>query len=304
MSNSNSKKFNKGKLLFIIGIPLVLLLVMFRFALYYFRSDGFNGISVLLPLFLTGFVIFALITASFFAAWVYQDCKKRKDDGILWALIIFIATPFIGLLIYFLRRSEIKDQCFACGHWISLKARYCEECGSYIQKENKENLIIMENQRTHHLPYIVIGIISLVLMLACLTGFVAAAATDENVNTSVTSEEKVWNFGSIRMNYNTYLNDVWKLNFKSASDGFVSEEVFQIKNADTELLYADITCDTVPEGASLILWIVQGENLKSMDVTNLSEPLEYALNEFENGPVHIRLQINGVKDTSSEIFIK
>ncbi len=44
--------------------------------------------------------------------------------------------------------------------------------------------------------------------------------------------------------------------------------------------------------------------MKSVDVTNLSEPLEYPLNEFENGEVHVRLQINGVEDTVAEIYVK
>lgn len=303
MIDSKTKSFNKVKLPFIIGIPVVLLLAVLRFTLYYFRSDGFSGISILLPVLLIGFILSALVAASFFAAWVYQDCKKRNDDGVLWVLVIFIATPFIGLLIYFLRRSEIKTPCGSCGHWVSMKVKYCEECGSPIQK-NKENSIDMEKQRTHHLTYLIAGIISLVLMLTCLAGFIAAAATDGNVNTSVTSNEKIWNFGSISMNYNTYLGGVWKLNFKSASDGFVSEEKFIIQDADNELLQADITCSTVPEGASLTLWLVQGEITQTIDVTNLSEPLEYVLNEFENGTIHIRLQINGVENTSSEIFIK
>lgn len=301
MSDSNTKSIGRGKLPFIIGIPIVLILVILRFAFYYFRSDGFNGISILLPVFLMGFVLFTLASASFFAAWVYQDCKKRNDDGVLWAFAIFIATPFIGMLIYFLRRSEIKNPCPACGYWISLKAKYCEECGLHV--ENKENLI-MEKQRTHHLAYIIAGIISIVLMLTCLTGFIATAATEGNVNTSVTSDDKIWNFGSISMNYNTCIGGVWKLNFKSASDGFVSEENFKIQDADTEKLYADIVCGTVPEGTSLTLWIVQGEISMAVDVTKLTEPLEYALNEFENGTVHVRLQINGVEDAKSEITIK
>lgn len=47
-----------------------------------------------------------------------------------------------------------------------------------------------------------------------------------------------------------------------------------------------------------------GDTAQSVDVTNLSEPLEYALNEFENGKIRIRLQINGVENTVSEIYIQ
>ena len=104
--------------------------------------------------------------------------------------------------------------------------------------------------------------------------------------------------------HNTYLDGIWKLDFKSASDSFVSQEDFAIENADTELLYADISCGVVPEGASLTLWLVQGDNSQFVDVTNLSGPLEYSLNKFENGTLHVRLQINGVEDTVSEIYIK
>lgn len=301
MRQSNTKNSLNRKLPFIIGIFVVLLLIL-RFALYYFRSGGFSGISILLPVLLMGFLASALITSGFFAAWVYADCKKRKEDAVLWALVVFIASPFIGLLIYFLRRPDVKQACPSCGHQISLKANYCEDCGTCIR--NKEDLIIMEKQRTYHLNYIIAGGISLALMSACLVGFIASSAAAGNVNTSVDSNKRVWNFGSIKMNYNTHLGGVWKLDFKSASDGFVSQKDMQIKNARTDLLYADISCSTIPDGASLTLWLVQGDVSKSIDVTNLSEPLEYSLNEFENGTIHVRLQINGVKNGSSEIYIK
>ena len=77
-----------------------------------------------------------------------------------------------------------------------------------------------------------------------------------------------------------------------------------IEDADTQMLCADISCGTVPKGAALVLWLVQGDTVQSVDVTNLSEPLKYALNEFENGKIRIRLQINGVEDTVSEIYIQ
>ncbi len=162
----------------------------------------------------------------------------------------------------------------------------------------------MVKQETHHLKFIVAGIISMVLMLVCLTGFIVSAATGNGVNTDVTSNDRVWNLGTISMNYDTYLNGVWKLDFRSASDGFVKEQNMMIEDANTQMLHADISCGTVPDGASLILWLVQGDVSKSFDVTNLSEPLEYSLSEFENGKIHVRLQINGVEDTISEIYVK
>lgn len=162
----------------------------------------------------------------------------------------------------------------------------------------------MVKKETHHLKLIAAGTISMMLMLACLTGFIVCAAAGNGVNTDVASDDRVWNLGTIRMNYDTYLDGVWKLDFRSASDGFVKEQNMRIADADTQVLYADISCKTVPDGAALVLWLVQGETVKSVDVTNLSEPLEYPLKDFEDGEIHVRLQINGVEDTAAEICVK
>ena len=162
----------------------------------------------------------------------------------------------------------------------------------------------MEKQGTHHLKLIAAGAVSMALMLICLTGFVVSAAAGNGINTDAASVERVWNLGTIRMNSNTYLNGVWKLDFKSAGDGFVKEQTMRIEDADVQTLHASVSCGTVPDEATLILWLVQGDVVRSIDVTDLSSPLEYPLNEFENGKLHVRLQINGVENTVSEIEIR
>ncbi len=293
---------NLGKLLGYIGIPVLLSAIVFRFVLFYFRSDGFSGMSMIFPLLAIGILIFALITSVFFAAWVYQDCKKRNDDGILWAVIIFITTPLIGLLIYFLRRCEMKQSCDACGHLVSLRAKFCEECGSKI--ERREEMKDMEMKRTHHINYIVIGAVSMILMLACLTGFIVNAVYGKGINSDINSNDRVWNMGAISMNYQSMKDGVWTLDFKSASDGFIAQEDMIIEDVETDSLYADISCNTVPDDSSITLYLVQGGIVRSFDVTSLSEPLEYPLNEFENGEIHVRLLIEGVEDTISKIHIK
>lgn len=293
---------NLGKLLGYIGIPVLLSAIVFRFVLFYFRSDGFSGMSMIFPLLAIGILIFALITSVFFAAWVYQDCKKRNDDGILWAVIIFITTPLIGLLIYFLRRCEMKQSCDACGHLVSLRAKFCEECGSKI--ERREEMKDMEMKRTHHISYIVIGAVSMILMLACLTGFIVSAVYGKGINSDINSNDRVWNMGAISMNYQSMKDGVWTLDFKSASDGFIAQEDMIIEDVETDSLYADISCNTVPDDSSITLYLVQGGIVRSFDVTSLSEPLEYPLNEFENGEIHVRLLIEGVEDTISKIHIK
>lgn len=162
---------------------------------------------------------------------------------------------------------------------------------------------MMVKQGTHHIKFILAGIVCIGLMLTCLTGFIVSAVSGNGINTNVASDARVWNMGVI-LDYGTYRDGIWKLHFKSVSEGFVKEKNMTITDADTQMLHADISCGTVPEGAALVLWLVQGDVVKSVDVTNLSEPLAYPLNEFENGKVHVRLQINGVEDTVSEIYIQ
>lgn len=111
--------------------------------------------------------------------------------------------------------------------------------------------------------------------------------------------------------------DIYRFCLKLCMDKSEAEDLYQqtfLKALEMEwtldwgqnpkMLHADISCETVPDGASLTLWLVQGDVSKSFDVTNLSDPLEYSLSEFENGKIHVRLQINGVEDTISEIYVK
>lgn len=301
MTEHKDRKHGKSRWLVWIAM-IIFVVILARFALFFVISGGFSGIAIAVPLFLLGVVFFWLLMSAFFGAWVYQDCRKRGDDPVLWVIIIFLATPMIGLLIYFLRRREIRRPCPACGHFVPLWAKYCEECGAYI--ENKEEAAIMEIRKTHHKKYIAGGMVSLVLLILCLIGLIVTVAADGNVNTDPSSEERVWNLGVIQMSVSNYWDGVWNFSFKRASDGFVEERDMEIEHARTQKLYADISCGTVPEGSSLILWLVQDDKAESVDVTELSEPLEYLLSGFENGEIHVRLQINGVEDVRAEITIK
>ena len=293
----------KNHLWIAVLILAILIFFILRFTLFYIRSDGFSGLSMFLPILLLCFILFAIGMSASFAVWVYLDCKKRGDDPILWPLVIIITTPFIGLLIYFLRRSEIKQTCPACGRRISLRAKYCEECGTRITT-TKEVYEIMANKKTHHLRLIIIGAICMVLAVLCLTGFIVTAATGNGVNTDVTSNERIWNPGVITNNRDAYVNGVWDLDFRHASDGFVEEVTMSIHDPEKEYLHADITCGNIPKGSSLTLWLVQDDTVRSVDVTSLSEPLEYSLAEFAEGDIFVRLQINGVEDVNSEISIR
>ncbi len=294
-------KKTKYNIVLLLAVAFTVLLILLRVGRFFLKSEGFSGLSAIFPILLCGVLLFGFCTTAFLAAWVYQDCKKRGEDPVLWAIVVFAVTPFIGLLIYFLRRSEQKQNCPGCGHRISLRAKYCEECGKQI--EEKEDPFAMRTQKMHHIHYIIAAVVSLVLMLGCTAGFVVSVAAGNGIDADVTSDERVWNTGFIIMDSSGWKNGIWKLKFKSASDGFIKEQVMKIEDAENQALYADISCGTVPEGAALILWLVQDDVAEAVDVTNLSEPLEYPLNMFENGKIRVRLQINGVEDTVLEISI-
>ena len=51
----------KNRLPLYIGIPVILLLIFLRFGLYFLKSDGFSGLSVLLPILLLLFILFACV---------------------------------------------------------------------------------------------------------------------------------------------------------------------------------------------------------------------------------------------------
>lgn len=269
------------------------------FLLAYIRTNGFSGLSPALPLFLAGGAVSGLLSTACFSAWVYEDSDMRGEDAGLWAFIVFAATPFIGLLIYFLRRQDIKRACVSCGSKISVRANYCENCGEQVEK--KEELIMQKT--THHIYYIVIGAAAMLLLLISLVGFIITAAVSGNVNSNVSSGSRVWNRGAITMSVETNFNGVWKLKFKKASDGFIKETKMKIEDHTTQYLSADIKCGNVPEGASLTLWLVQGETAQSYDVTSLDAPLEIPLDGFENGRMFVRLEINGVTNVESYISI-
>ncbi len=124
------------------------------------------------------------------------------------------------------------------------------------------------------------------------------------INTNAASDERVWNLGTISMNYNAYRNGVWKLDFKSASEGFVKEQDMTIADADVQLLYAGYFLRNSAGWSNACLVAGTGDACKIFGCYKSFPTLKYPLHEFENGNVHVRLQINGVENTVSEIYIQ
>ena len=295
------KRKQQTRMALCLGGAAVLLLLALQFALRCAVSDGWSGIHVSLPLLGGGALLLALASASLFAAWVRVDCKRRGEDEVLWPLVVVLTTPLIGLLVYFLRRAEPRCPCPACGHAVRLRAKYCEECGAHIEQQEEES---MTQFVPHHGKLLLAGCVSFAMLLACLGAGVASVAAGTGINTDVTSPEQVWNLGVIQMDRSTLLDGVWRLEFHRASEGFVAGEKLVLADPASQKLHAKIACDSAPEGTSLVLYLVQGDAVRSLDVTRLEGELELPLDAFQAGEIWVRLQINGVQDCDSEIRIQ
>lgn len=279
------------------GIALLAL----QLALLWAVSDGWSGIRASLPLLGAGALLSALACAALFAAWVRADCRRRGEDEVLWPLVVVLTTPLIGLLVYFLRRAEVRRPCPACGHMVGLRAKYCEECGAHIEQQEE---LSMTPSAVHHGKLLIAGCVSFALLVACLGAGIASVAAGTSINTDVTSPEQVWNLGVIQMDRSTVLGGVWRLEFARASEGFVAGEKLALSDPSAQQLHAQIACGSAPEGTSLVLWLVQGDVAQSVDVTHLEEELTLPLDAFQAGEIWVRLQINGVQNCASEICIR
>ncbi len=71
--------------------------------------------------------------------WVYRDAERRRMNGLLWALLVFIGN-LIGLIIYLIVRNDyVSDRqeekeelhgfnCPKCNKPIKLDFAYCPHC--------------------------------------------------------------------------------------------------------------------------------------------------------------------------------
>ena len=245
-------------------------------------------------------IFFAILTYVFFAIWIYKDCKIRGESPLLWLLLFTFVSNFLGLIIYLIVRKEKKQVCKSCGCLISSSAKYCESCGLAIENSND----IQQFKQTSNRKYIIAGIVSFCMIFICVIAIIITGLTGFLGETNVISKFEIWNTGFETISRENKSQNSWDLSLKSATEGFVKETKMDITNPDEQVLYLEATCDITKEGGNLMLWIVQGDTVKSIDVTNLGEVLEYPLNEFEKGEVFVRLQINNVKNVKSNIIIE
>lgn len=59
------ESYKKNRLVLYIAIPVIILMILLRFGLYSIRSDGFSGLSMLLPILLLCFILLHCVPADF-----------------------------------------------------------------------------------------------------------------------------------------------------------------------------------------------------------------------------------------------
>ena len=183
----------KNRLPLYIGIPVILLLIFLRFGLYFLKSDGFSGLSMLLPILLLLFYPFCLVYCCFLCGvGISRFAKRRGDDPVLWAIVVFIATPFIGLLIYFLRRSEIKATCLPAASNFN-ESKIIVANVEHILKIGRLNGVMVK-QGTHHLKIYCCGYCQHGAYADVFDRLYRQCCYGNGVNTNVASNDRVWEF--------------------------------------------------------------------------------------------------------------
>lgn len=266
-----------------VAIPLTLVLSLLFSALLFWVQGRLQGGPALLLLG-TGALLFSLIAMCCIGFWVYQDCKLRMDDPVLWVLLCALSC-FLILPVYLFRRLRRKDFCPDCQSLLVGKNRLCPRCGVCVQAP-------AHPPKRHHTACALFGIGSFLLSLLCLAGFFLGLFSFTG-DLIARGEPNV-----VMMKQETYFNGVWQLSFLQASYGITFQQDIPLSSGREQALRVDAACGAVPEGGSLTLSLRQGEQSVTLDITDLSQPLLYPLDQFESGVLSLALQSNGAENVS------
>ena len=93
-------------------------------------------------------IVVALVIAILACIWIYKDAEKRGKQGILWVLLLILATIFlniIGLVIVIVvwlvirppiggEKKEPDRRCPNCGRTIPMDAKACPYCAKKFEE--------------------------------------------------------------------------------------------------------------------------------------------------------------------------
>ncbi len=283
------KSFQGVRFPLFVAVPLILTLSLLFSALLFWVQGRLSG-GPLLLLLLAGTLLFFLIAMGCGGFWVYQDCKLRGEEPVLWVLLCALSY-FLILPVYLFRRPKQRALCPECRHPLAKGDRFCTVCGASAQNP-------VAPPKHHHSAYFLTAILSFILSILCLAGFVytffsfAGDLIDQGrQDVTILSQESL-------------IGGVWTVSFHRTSDGYTFRQDLTLPADGAPVLQVDAACGTVPEGASLELRLLQGETAVTLDLTDLSQPLVYPLDSFQSGVLSLELQSNGVEDVSVVVALQ
>ncbi len=241
-------------------------------------------------------VLSALAFSVTFYIWIYKDACAHGQKGSLWVVIAVLTSPVIGWLIYFLAvRRQAFVLCHNCGHLIIKSAQYCENCGSVNIKDN----LPAEAKSPSFWKYFISGLISFLILIACIAALLIYSVLGSGISFDSGPLASL-NTGYVIGNMETKWDGIWSIKSSKASDGYHHDTTFKLEDPENEVLEADISC----EKGELTLELIQEDQKSSLDVSDLSQPLEYPLSEFREGKIRVRLTRHGAENISAKICIQ
>ena len=105
----------------------------------------FAGLGLLMCF---AFLLILLIIAILLCIWIYKDAERRGKQGVLWLLLLLLATIFlniIGLIIVIViwlairppiggEKKEPDRRCPNCGRSIPMDAKTCPYCAKKFEE--------------------------------------------------------------------------------------------------------------------------------------------------------------------------
>ena len=124
----------KKGIMFLLMIFLFLEIVSYNMVSASSYYDSYSSGLFWYPLIIIVIIVVVYVIYILIAYWVYKDAKKRGENGILWALIVFFAG-LLGILIWIAmrppiggRKTEPDRRCPSCGRGIPFASKICPYC--------------------------------------------------------------------------------------------------------------------------------------------------------------------------------
>ena len=115
-----------------LGVPLVCL-VIFLTLVWNHPSDGDAGFPVFFMIVATPI---ALVLAAYILliGYIAADSRRRGMRPVLWTLLAIFIPNAIGIILYFILRDPLLQNCPKCGAAANSLCSFCPACGEPLSQ--------------------------------------------------------------------------------------------------------------------------------------------------------------------------